>query len=120
MVLVNNRVPEECKFTTMIERLQYLLDLNYVPSKEDKCVATESNTIDKCVGDVVSTRDMSTCTSNENVSKILEMPSITEMISSNVSKMKETETGNETNITVEKKLINMFFVLFIFRNTINE
>jgi len=91
----------------MIERLQYLLDLIHVPIKEDKCVATEFNMIDKCVGDAINTQNKSTHTlinigENESTSEVLEIPSFTEIVSNDVSKTNKIETVNETNITVEK------------------
>lgn len=107
MVLVNDRVSEECESKTVIERLQYLLDLNNVSIKEDKYVATEFDMIDKYGGDVISTRDKSTHTllnieANKSTSKVLETPLFTEITSSNVSKTKEIENIIETSITVEK------------------
>lgn len=110
MVLVNDRVSEECESKTVIERLQYLLDLNHVPTKEDKCIATESDIIGKYIDDVISTQEKSTNTllnieSNKSTSELLEISSFTEIISSNVSKTKEIGNISETIITVEKNSV---------------
>lgn len=106
----------------LIEKLQYLLDMNCVPAKEDKCIGTELDIIDKCigtdfnmtdkcVGDLVSTENKSTYTAtniqeNESTTGLLEVPLFTDIITDNVSKTKEVGTvSNETSLTIEKNTI---------------
>lgn len=105
---------------TMIEKLHYLLDVNHIHTKEDKCIETELNLIDKCIGtdlnmidkcigDIVNTDNKSTYTTsniqeNEDTTGLLEVPLFADIITDNVSKTKGIDTvSNETSLTIEKK-----------------
>jgi len=48
LVLVQERIPEAFESKTLIEKLQYLLDSDHTPTKEDKSVETKLNMVDKC------------------------------------------------------------------------
>lgn len=96
-VLVNERISEEYEPKTLIEQLQYLLDANHKPAKEDKCVETELNVVDKCIGCTISTENKSTLTNkeaNSSTSEVLENPTFIEIISSNISKTNKIDTIN--------------------------
>lgn len=110
MVLVNERSSDEVfESKTMVEKLQYLLNVNRIMlTQEDKCVETELNMVDKCVGSVLNTDDISTRTSisieaNKSTTEVLEIPSFTEIISNDFSKTKEINTDyKESTANVEK------------------
>lgn len=101
LVLVNERTSEVCQFKTLIEKLQYLLDVNPMPIKEDKCIETELIMVDKYVGnDEIDTEKTET---NKSISEVFENPSFNDMVSCNLSKKEEIYTNNnKTNITSEK------------------
>ncbi|CAI6363275.1 unnamed protein product [Macrosiphum euphorbiae] len=107
--MIEKRIPETCESKTLIEKLQYVLDTNHIPTKKDKLVEKKLNMVDKCVGNTVNTKDQSTHTTinieaNKSISEeLLEVPSFTDIISNNISKTKEPDTFNdETTITDEK------------------
>lgn len=119
MFLVNERISEACESKTLIEQLQYLLDANHT-KKEDKCVETELNVVDKCVGCTISTENKSTLTNkeaNNSTPELFENVSNTETISSNISKTIENDTihnktdnsgvenNNKIKESIEKNLI---------------
>ncbi|CAI6360481.1 unnamed protein product [Macrosiphum euphorbiae] len=105
--MIQERIPEAFESKTLIEKLQYLLDSDHTPTKEDKSVETKLNMVDKCVGNTVHTKDQGTHISinieaNESTSEELLF---TEINSINVSKTKEIDTFNkETTITDEKNV----------------
>ncbi|XP_029346505.1 putative leucine-rich repeat-containing protein DDB_G0290503 isoform X2 [Acyrthosiphon pisum] len=110
--MIEKRIPETCESKTLIEKLQYLLDTNHIPTEKDKFVEKKLNMVDKCVGNTVNTKDQSTHTTinieaNKSISEeLLEVPSFTEIISNNISKTKEPDTFNdETTITNEKNSV---------------
>lgn len=107
LFLVNERISEAFESKTIVEKLQYLLEKNHISSIADKCVMTESNVGVKCINGAIPTEDKSTTNieADNYSNEVLEIPSFTELISSNVSKTKETDTvGIETNLSVEKNL----------------
>lgn len=108
--MIEERIPETCESKTLLEKLQYLLDTNHIPMKEDKFVETKLNMVDKCVGNTVDTKDQSTYTNKEETriisEELLEIPSFTEVITNNVSKTKDIDpVNNETTITGEKNSV---------------
>lgn len=113
MVLVEERISETCESKTLIEKLQYLLDLNHTSTKVDKSTETKLNMVDKCVGNRVHTKDQGThipinleankitCTSEE----LLKVPLLPEIISNNVYKTEEVDSfNNETTLNNERNL----------------
>lgn len=113
VVLVNERISESCESKTLIEQLQYLLDLNHKPTKEDKCVETELNVADKCINCTINTENKSTLTNEETNNRTVEVfenPSFTEIISNNISKTNKINTTNNEIVndgkeSFEKNLI---------------
>lgn len=107
MILVEERIPETCESKTLLEKLQYLLDANHIPMKEDKFVETKLNMVDKCVGNTVDTKEQSTYTNIEaNISiseELLEIPPFTEVITNNVSKTKDIDPVNNENTITDGK-----------------
>jgi len=117
LVLVEERISETCESKTLIEKLQYLLDLNHTTTKEDKSTETKLNMVDKCVGNRVHTKDQGThisinieankrtCTSEE----LLKVPLFPEIISNNVYKTEEVDSfNNETTLNKERNLSAFF------------
>ncbi|XP_025411556.1 uncharacterized protein LOC112684318 [Sipha flava] len=108
--MINERISEACESKTLIEQLQYLLDANHKPTKEDKCVETELNVVDKCISCIITTENKSTLTNeetNNSITKVLENPSFTEIISSDMSKTNKNTINNEIiniNIKDSKKI----------------
>lgn len=89
-----------------------MLDKNHISTKKDELVEKKLNMVDKCVGNTVNTKDQSTHTTtnieaNKSISEeLLEVPSFTEIISNNISKIKESDSFNdETSITDEKNSV---------------
>jgi len=109
LILVQKRTPETYESKTLIEKLQYLLDTNNIPTKKDKFVEKKLNMVDKCVGNTVNTKDQSTHTTinievNKSISEeLLEVPSFTEIISDNISKTKEPDTFNDESTKTDEK-----------------
>ncbi|KAE9535994.1 hypothetical protein AGLY_007895 [Aphis glycines] len=117
--MIEKRIPETCESKTLLEKLQYLLDTNHIPMKEDKFVVTKLNMVDKCVGNTVNTKDQSTYTNIEATRSIseelLEIPSFTEVITNNVSKTIDIDpVNNETTMTqsIENNTSTMTFSKF--------
>lgn len=109
MILVNERIPEICESKTLIEKLEYLLNVNHISTKNDIGVGTEIYTVDKCIGDMINTEDKSTNTSidesKKSTTERIEIPLFTNMINSNISETKEIELiTNDMNI-IENNLI---------------
>ncbi|XP_050055641.1 metacaspase-2-like isoform X2 [Aphis gossypii] len=111
--MIEERISETCESKTLIEKLQYLLDLNHTTTKEDKSTEIKLNMVDKCVGNRVHTKDQgthisinieankSTCTSEE----LLKVPLFPEIISNNVYKTEEVDSfNNETTLNNERNL----------------
>lgn len=96
-VLVNERTSEVCQSKTLIEKLQYLLDIYPMPIKEDKCIETQLSMIDKCIGDddKIDVEDENT-NAETNTSKVLDNPSLNDIVSCNFSKAEEMYTVNNT------------------------
>lgn len=94
----------------MVDKLQYLLNVNHIPNNADKCVGTILNVVDKCVGDMINIKDIDTHTTkcvetNVKTTEILDIPSFSDMISDNVTKTNEINiSDNENNVNVEKTL----------------
>lgn len=106
LILVNKRIPETFESKTLIENLEYLLNLKHMPINENKCVGTELKMIDKCVSCMVNTENKSTHTtinSEDNliVNEVLKTPSFSEILPCNISKTKEVDIINETSTTAE-------------------
>lgn len=106
LILVNKRIPETFESKTLIESLEYLLNLKHTPINENKCVGTELNMVDKCVGCMVNTENKSTHTTinskdNKMAIEVLKTPSFSEILPCNISKTKEVDIINETSTTAE-------------------
>jgi len=104
----------------MIEKLQYLLDLNQITTKEDKCIETELNVVDKCIEtelnvvnkciDNANTKDKSIFTTmNIEVNNSTSISLCQQRISNNIAKTKENDTiRNEISTTIENLPISLY------------
>lgn len=113
LFLVNERVTEACESKSMIDKLQYLLDINHIPNNADKCVGTILNVVDKCVGDMINIKDIDTHTTknvetNINATEVLDIPSFSDMISDNVTKTNEIDISNNENIVNDEKTLTAY------------
>lgn len=106
LILVNKRIPETFESKTIIESLEYLLNLKHTPIRENKCIGTELKMVDKCVDCMVNTENKSTHTTNNSkdnkiATEVLKTPSFSEILPCNISKTKEVDIINEISTTVE-------------------
>ncbi|VVC36347.1 Hypothetical protein CINCED_3A023707 [Cinara cedri] len=104
--MINERTSEVYQSKTLIEKLQYLLDVNPLPIKKDKCTETELIMVDKFAGndDEINTENKNkNIETNKSISEVLEIPSFNDMVSCNLSKIEEFDiVNNKTNINSEK------------------
>lgn len=83
-------MPEAYKSKTILEKLQFLLDINHNKlTKVDKCCETDFNVANKSVGHLANTQDRSTQTiinlkTNQSTIEVSKVQLFTKAISSSV------------------------------------